>query len=186
MPRPPQHLLPSITRIACPSRQTGPPAASNAFTILPASSGRLDCSAIRQRRLLNSSNRRQDFCRSKENSSSRSLLCRQHRHFHRALTLQGSTATCFFRRAASTSSASSTASAPEPAPLSPGEYHRRADTYIDALVAQLEELQERREDVDVEYSVRAVAKSCYFVAYMTRLPKSHNIAISESYHIRLG
>lgn len=33
------------------------------------------------------------------------------------------------------------------------EFHEAADTYIDQLVATLEELQEAREDVDVEYSV---------------------------------
>ncbi|KAL2046882.1 hypothetical protein N7G274_000900 [Stereocaulon virgatum] len=39
-----------------------------------------------------------------------------------------------------------------PTPLSLSDYHKLSDTYIDALVSQLEELQEEREDVDVEYS----------------------------------
>ena len=41
----------------------------------------------------------------------------------------------------------------EPASISIETYHKRADAYIDTLVAALEELQERREEVDVEYSV---------------------------------
>lgn len=47
-----------------------------------------------------------------------------------------------------------TAPAPSPTPLSTDEYHTRSDAYIDALLAQLEAMQEEREDVDVEYSVR--------------------------------
>lgn len=43
--------------------------------------------------------------------------------------------------------------ASEPTPLSIDDYHNCADAYIDALVAELEELQEEREEVDVEYSV---------------------------------
>ena len=39
--------------------------------------------------------------------------------------------------------------------MSTDEYHKRSDRYIDGLVAQLEEMQEEREDVDVEYSVRS-------------------------------
>ncbi len=39
------------------------------------------------------------------------------------------------------------------AQLSVERYHTLADTYIDNLVMRLEELQEEREDVDVEYSV---------------------------------
>ena len=42
----------------------------------------------------------------------------------------------------------------EPTPLSQEVYHTHADAYIDTLVAELEELQELREEVDVEYSVR--------------------------------
>ena len=42
----------------------------------------------------------------------------------------------------------------KPIPLSQDQYHRLADAYIDALVEQLEELAERNEEVDVEYSVR--------------------------------
>lgn len=33
------------------------------------------------------------------------------------------------------------------------QYHEVADLYIDNLVAKLEQIQEEREDVDVEYSV---------------------------------
>ena len=43
--------------------------------------------------------------------------------------------------------------APEPAPISLSEYHDRSDSYIETLLQQLEELQEDREDVDVEFSV---------------------------------
>jgi len=41
----------------------------------------------------------------------------------------------------------------EPTEVTIEEYHEAADEYIDRLVAILEELQEAREDVDVEYSV---------------------------------
>ncbi|KAL8683535.1 MAG: hypothetical protein Q9224_006675 [Gallowayella concinna] len=40
-----------------------------------------------------------------------------------------------------------------PEPISIDQFHRLADEYIDNLVAQLEELQEQRRDVDCEYSV---------------------------------
>ena len=43
------------------------------------------------------------------------------------------------------------ASKPE---LSDSEYHKVADEYLDRLLSKLEELQEERTDVDVEYSVR--------------------------------
>ncbi|KAL9047656.1 MAG: hypothetical protein Q9206_006584 [Seirophora lacunosa] len=39
-----------------------------------------------------------------------------------------------------------------PEPLDIDRYHRLADTYIDNLVAKLEEIQEERDDVDCEYS----------------------------------
>ncbi|KAL9127672.1 MAG: hypothetical protein Q9217_003499 [Psora testacea] len=39
-----------------------------------------------------------------------------------------------------------------PASITIDEYHALSDEYIDTLVAQFEELQEEREDVDVEYS----------------------------------
>lgn len=48
--------------------------------------------------------------------------------------------------------ADATTSSPEP--LDIDRYHRLADTYIDALVAKLEEIQEERDEVDCEYSVR--------------------------------
>lgn len=41
----------------------------------------------------------------------------------------------------------------EPTELTIEEYHEAADNCIDRLVATFEELQEAREDVDVEYSV---------------------------------
>jgi frataxin len=40
----------------------------------------------------------------------------------------------------------------DPSPISVQQYHFLSDTFIDALVAELEELQEEREEVDVEYS----------------------------------
>lgn len=39
------------------------------------------------------------------------------------------------------------------APLSTDKYHQLADDYLETLLAELEELQEQREEVDVEYSV---------------------------------
>lgn len=46
-----------------------------------------------------------------------------------------------------------TASSVSPIELSEAEYHELSDSYLNTLVEQLEELQEAREDVDVEYSV---------------------------------
>lgn len=43
--------------------------------------------------------------------------------------------------------------ATKPADITTAEYHRLADEYLDALLSRLEELQDEREDVDVEYQV---------------------------------
>lgn len=40
-----------------------------------------------------------------------------------------------------------------PAEISIEEYHERADAFMEELVGKLEELQEKRDDVDVEYTV---------------------------------
>ncbi|GAB7360345.1 hypothetical protein MBLNU230_g8303t1 [Neophaeotheca triangularis] len=40
----------------------------------------------------------------------------------------------------------------QPTPLDPEEYHTVSDEYMDAVCARAEELQEAREDVEVEYS----------------------------------
>ncbi len=47
----------------------------------------------------------------------------------------------------------------QPSPVSDERYHAIADSYIDRLVTQLEELQEFREDLDCEYSV------CFFLSF---------------------
>ncbi len=47
----------------------------------------------------------------------------------------------------------------EPASISTEEYHEIADSYIEDLVSKLEQLQEEREDVDCEYSVRVHGNS---------------------------
>ena len=38
-------------------------------------------------------------------------------------------------------------------PLSIDQYHKLADDYLDSLIEELEELQDERDEVDVEYSV---------------------------------
>ena len=48
----------------------------------------------------------------------------------------------------------------EPTPLSQDQYHHYADSYIDSLVAELEEMQEQIEEVDVEYTVRLITSIC--------------------------
>lgn len=40
-----------------------------------------------------------------------------------------------------------------PVDLTPEQYHELSDLYMDVIVSNLEELQENRDDVDVEYSV---------------------------------
>jgi frataxin len=47
-----------------------------------------------------------------------------------------------------------TTSAAEPTEITLEEYHQVADACMDTIVAKLEQLQETREDVDVEFSVR--------------------------------
>jgi len=50
-----------------------------------------------------------------------------------------------------------------PTDLTPEQYHKLADQYIDDLVAELEEIQEEREEVDVEYSVSPESTPCHSV-----------------------
>ena len=42
----------------------------------------------------------------------------------------------------------------QPTEVSDDEYHARADEYLEAVHEKAEQLQEGREDVDVEFSVR--------------------------------
>lgn len=51
------------------------------------------------------------------------------------------------------STASTAEIAPTPTELSTEEYHKLSDTYLDELLSELEELQENREDMDIEYHV---------------------------------
>lgn len=44
----------------------------------------------------------------------------------------------------------------DPADITVDQYHELADAYIDELVAELEEMQEKGDDIDVEYSVRSI------------------------------
>jgi frataxin len=37
--------------------------------------------------------------------------------------------------------------------VSEGEYHELADLYLDKVLSRFEELQDQRDDVDIEYSV---------------------------------
>ena len=39
------------------------------------------------------------------------------------------------------------------ADITESEYHKLADSYLDTVVTKFEELQDEREDVDVEFSV---------------------------------
>lgn len=43
--------------------------------------------------------------------------------------------------------------------LSEKEYHELADTYLDTVLAKFELLQDSREDIDIEFSVRALPRS---------------------------
>lgn len=69
----------------------------------------------------------------------------------------------------------SSTSAPA-APLTTDQYHHLSDQYIDTLVAALEEMQEEREDVDVEYSVRV-----YFPCF-TPLPPQPKFHLTTRLH----
>lgn len=55
-----------------------------------------------------------------------------------------------------------------PAPLTDAEYHEVADAYLEVILSRLEELAEKDEGVDVEYSVRNFTlppPSLYFPAH---------------------
>jgi len=41
----------------------------------------------------------------------------------------------------------------DPTPLPDEEYHERADAFLEQVVNKMEEIQEGREDIDVEFSV---------------------------------
>ena len=42
-----------------------------------------------------------------------------------------------------------------PTQLEEGEFHERADQYLEEIVARTEELQESKEDIDLEFAVRS-------------------------------
>lgn len=46
-----------------------------------------------------------------------------------------------------------------PTPLEDDEYHEISDKYMEQIVSKMEEIQESREDVEVEYSVSHLAHS---------------------------
>jgi frataxin len=50
-----------------------------------------------------------------------------------------------------------------PTEISMEEYHQVADKCMDTIVAKLEQLQEAREDVDVEYSVSSYPLHHFFL-----------------------
>lgn len=66
----------------------------------------------------------------------------------------------------------------QPTDITTTEYHEVADRYIDHLVATLEELQEEREDVDVEYSVshnQIILSNCQQPRYFCLLTQTDNL-----------
>jgi frataxin len=70
--------------------------------------------------------------------------------------------------------AESNTRAASPAELTIEEYHKLSDEYIDAVVSRMEQLQEERDDVDVEYSVSISLLQPYLPVPIIR----HNILIS--------
>lgn len=58
----------------------------------------------------------------------------------------------------------------EPTPIEDDEFHTHADEYLERVVARVEELQESREDVDVEYSV----SSCKRVNHTPQSPQEES------------
>jgi len=46
------------------------------------------------------------------------------------------------------------------AEISDEEFHEHADRYLEALVAKVEEMQESREDLDIEYAVCVLLYPC--------------------------
>ena len=45
----------------------------------------------------------------------------------------------------------------QPAELTNEQYHELADAYMDSMVERMEQLQEEKDEVDVEYSVRSLS-----------------------------
>ena len=66
------------------------------------------------------------------------------------------------------------------APISTDEYHALSDSYIDNLVAQLEEMQEEREEVDVEYSVSLLFSPTSISLVPPRDTPSNSLEANES------
>jgi frataxin len=56
----------------------------------------------------------------------------------------------------------------EPANIEIEEFHKLADEYLDTLIAKLEQLQEEREEVDVEYSVCSLPPRTHRVGLAAR------------------
>ena len=63
--------------------------------------------------------------------------------------------------------AESNTTAAQPAELTIEEYHKLSDEYIDAVVSRMEQLQEERDDVDVEYSVTNSHPLSYTPCYLS-------------------
>ncbi len=57
-----------------------------------------------------------------------------------------------------------------PADISMEEYNERADAFMNELVARLEDMQEEKDDMDVEYSVRA-----HLIRSISPRPPSHSL-----------
>lgn len=52
-----------------------------------------------------------------------------------------------------------------PAALTDGEYHQIANEYLDTVVTKFEELQDEKDAVDVEFSVRTALQSAVSIYY---------------------
>lgn len=60
------------------------------------------------------------------------------------------------------------------AELSDSQYHELADAYLDIVLSKFEQLQDSREDIDIEYSVRIASCPPPPAQYLWRIIRTDN------------
>ena len=62
-------------------------------------------------------------------------------------------------------------------PLTENEYAEKADKYFDELVSTLEQMQEQKGELDVEYSVSQYKSSCSLLRYMDKRDTTREVGM---------
>ena len=61
--------------------------------------------------------------------------------------------------------------------MSENEYAEKADKYFDELVSTLEQMQEQKGELDVEYSVSQYKSSCSLLLYMDKRDTTREVGM---------